>query len=218
VIVRRKYNALVSVNQDPEQLGRIKVRCGEIAPGELPFWVKPALSSTSKGSGFFLVPDVDSYIVIEVSANVSEGRCVVLTAAPEAVYFPAPWLPSNPVPADFVTNYPRRRGYMSGSGHVVIFDDTDGSESITIRHKQTSTYVLMSPDGNVTIHAPHVLIDKDADVHLVRGEDLRSYMNATMRVWALNHIHPTGVGPSGPPTTQYIELPTSALSANHKVK
>ncbi len=49
-----------------------------------------------------------------------------------------------------------------------------------------------------------------ADDFLVRGADLIA--------WLMGHVHPTGMGPSGPPTPGIPSLPTDFLSTVAKVK
>jgi hypothetical protein len=66
------------------------------------------------------------------------------------------------------------------------------------------SYITMTSDGKVVIDGD-VQLGKDASERIIRGE-------AFAAVWA-SHVHPTAVGPSGPPQP----LPQSVFSPRNKV-
>jgi hypothetical protein len=224
-----RYEAVVSNNADPDKLGRIQVVCDHLAGAgkTLPFWVEPAGFSSSRGrddttaAGWFGVPEKGSRVTIEVleAHPTDRSRMESIVTNPVARYHPGPLSKLAPPGSDFTgAAYPSIRGYRSPSGHVLLFDDSAGAEAITVRHASGASYVRIDADGTMTLHAPHVKIDEAADTHLVRGEDLREWITAFIDQKYNMHIHPTGVGPSGPPTVPATTLPSSALSSNHKVK
>lgn len=192
------------------------------------------------GAGIFFVPEVGSRVILEViisDPRYDGVRGEALILHPQPKYYAAPFSPVFAVPVDFTdaAKYPRVRGMRTPGGHTVLFDDNQGAETITIRHQNTETLMTMTPegtmtiqanascyvtilkDGTMTLHAPNIKLDAAATQAIVRGNDLLTWLNSTLKVWLNQHIHPTGVGPSGPPTVLAQDTPSSVLSSKHKV-
>jgi hypothetical protein len=254
-MIRQKYNAIVKNNDDPKRMGRIRVVCGELVgqnsngdERELPYWVEPAnfcLSAevdkdSGVGAGTFFVPEVGTRVILEIiradpRGDELSGEAMLLHPQPR--YYAAPYSPVFAPGPDFVSGdtYPRVRGLRTTSGHTVLFDDNEPTSSISIKHANGQTVILMDADGTVsilagtqsyvtipidgtvTIHAPNIKLDAAATQALVRGNDLLTWLNGTLKTWLNNHIHPTGVGPSGTPTVQAQDTPSTVLSTKHKV-
>lgn len=98
---------------------------------------------------------------------------------------------ADPVPPEFKVHYPKRRGFKTKAGHLLIVDDQSGSEEITLIHKDghmvslTNTGIYFGTQG--------------ASEPMVLGELWKSMMDTIMGSY-VNHTHPTGVGPSGVPS------------------
>ena len=230
-MIYKRYSAVVARVNDPSKLGRIRVYCAEILPPdqELPIWAEPSQffmsngAAESEGSGMFWVPRVGSRVLIEMpwaDPAVESIRAETLAVAMQAWYYPTPYSSQHLLDSDFVDDakYPEIRGFRDPAGHVIIFDATDGEPAITIRHAPKESYITLQADGTAIIHAPAVHIDAGADTHLVRGEDLKTWLDSFINNKFNTHIHPTGVGPSGAPTSPATVLPSSALSDSHMVK
>jgi hypothetical protein len=138
-----RHEAVVSVNQDPELRGRIKVICPALTGDEaviLPVWCEPVLDW-----GWFSVPDVGETVEIEVAsqddldevfgqANLEDhvprwrGKRFLTDAELED---DADGSVASPVHTDFTaTAYGKRRGIHTPHGHVLLFDDTEGAPQI----------------------------------------------------------------------------------------
>lgn len=238
-----KHKAIVVANKDEKQLGRIQVACAGILGDEetaIPEWIPPVLDW-----GWFYIPDIGE--IVEIEMNVSdatdeiEGQSSIdgmdLHWRGKRFYTGANMEPNNEsrqIDDTFLTNYPKRRGFVTPMGHILYFDDTSGSQKIEIIWKDGTDTQSVSMDsdgikikdkqgseihidgtGGVTVTSTDFtaktttvnLVD-GADQSVVRGEDLLTWLNA--------HTHPTGMGPSSTPTTP--ALPADFLSSAAKVK
>lgn len=157
-----KHPATVTDNSDPEKRGRFKVKClGLIGDSEteLPDWVTPAFDW-----GWFVVPDVGEEVEIEVVVE-DETRADTYGQA----FLEAPRLrwrgkrfpstqgdeprPPNEQLTD--TNYGKRRGFATPNGHVLLFDDTEGGETVTLSWKKAGeekyAFLSMDSDGSLVL-------------------------------------------------------------------
>jgi hypothetical protein len=166
------HYGIVTDNVDKEQRGRLKVQCGTLAPtaGELPAWVEmltPFLASsnaeTSDG-GWLFIPDigvvVELRVLVGAPSDESEGFSSII--APNVRWTSCmPARGSDTVPVLFQTNYPLRRGITTARGHILMWDDTKGSEELqlSIDHKNGTNSLKMDTDGMVIETGGSVLAD-----------------------------------------------------------
>lgn len=120
------YEAIVVRNTDLELSttlnGAVFFQCDQLLEdAEYPVPAQPLFPHE-----YFSVPDIGDLIEIEIDLSLSEPeprwRCVVLNIDDE-------------LPNVFKNNYPKVKGIRTKSGSYLIFDDTLGSESITLFHK-----------------------------------------------------------------------------------
>lgn len=178
-VIREAYVATVTVNEDDEQRGRIRVTCAGLMgdeESELPMWVEPTLDW-----GWFYVPDVGEIVEVEITSNSEEdehfGQSSIdnldirwrgkrfYTNAEGAVgdKDQDPAVDARKVHAEFLTNYGKRRGFATPWGHTILFDDTDGDHRIVIVHSAEQlahgkalgtakqTRMEIEPDGSFKI-------------------------------------------------------------------
>lgn len=158
--IDESHEAVVIANQDPDQLGRIRVACQALLDGEdedMPMWVKPFPQW-----GWFVIPDVGETVeivaVVGATDDEQPGTASIAnmnlrwrgqrgwgkTDSPEP----------RPIPDDLLTNYGKRRGFATPAGHIIWFDDTEGEEAITLKwtnKKKDVSTLSMAPDGSVVI-------------------------------------------------------------------
>lgn len=144
------HRAIVSRNDDPKQQGRVRVKCQSLAGAdvELPEWIKPCFPFVShamesgKGAGWFGVPEVKSEVEIEVNVGTSDDETdnETFISVPDMHYRAVLYSAANPLPDEFKTNYPARRGLKTPSGHYMIFDDTKDKEEILFYHKDGKSF------------------------------------------------------------------------------
>lgn len=180
MIFTETYPAKVTMNQDPEQRGRIKVACSGILGDEeteLPMWVEPV-----PAWGWFFVPDIGEMVEIEVVSGSTEDE----QAGQASIDNPdVKWRGNRyygneegeaptPVNDDFKINYGKRRGFATPAGHTFIFDDTDDQRSISLSWKSVDgkfSFFAINSDGTIILgtHTGHLLHlnSKDGELTLI---------------------------------------------------
>lgn len=169
------HTATVTANDDPETRGRIRCSCvGLLADedGELPMWIEPELQW-----GWFIVPDVGEIveIVATVQGDTDDSFGQTSLENPNLRWKGVRhWSEDQDgdtprtVPEDFTaTNYGKRRGFATPAGHVLLFDDTEGKEKVSITHHSQSDDKFSS-----------MSIDEDGSVVLANKNGSLIYLNA----------------------------------------
>lgn len=150
--MRSTYPATVTAIEDPEKRGRIRVACAALMGDEeteMPQWVEPVYEW-----GWFVVPDPGEVVDLEVTEGHHDdehfGQSSIANLDPR--WRGRYWGGNDtevkrPVPADFTTNYGKRRGFATPGGHVMMFDDTEGAKKFSITWKGgDNEYAYMSAD------------------------------------------------------------------------
>jgi hypothetical protein len=148
-VTTEKFVAQVMANNDDELRGRIQVTCADLTgdpEAVLPIWIEPVFEW-----GMFLVPDVDEFVEIEIVTSTDDDE----SFGQSMIYEPRiHWRAKRfyheggdtetPIHADFKTNYGKRRGFATPAGHILLFDDTDGSEFVSLSCKDGNVLILDS--------------------------------------------------------------------------
>ncbi len=96
--------------------------------------------------------------------------------------------------------YPWKRSIKEADPDNMVMGKDEGGLQIHVK-----------PDGTMDIR-----VSGTADEVVALGNALKAFWDGTFTTWATGHTHPTGVGPSGPPTPgvpiTFPALPTSILS------
>jgi uncharacterized protein involved in type VI secretion and phage assembly len=144
----------VSDLQDPEKIGRVRVKLPQYAEQQTD-WARIVAPMAGKDRGFFFQPEVGDEVLVAFE-NGDPRRAYVLGALWSKV--------DTPPPRDGNDAQNNIRLIKSRSGHIVRLDDTDGSEKIVIQDKSganTLTWdaannkiIIESGKGDMDINAP----------------------------------------------------------------
>jgi len=109
--------------------------------------LKTSNGNENTGSaGFFYVPEPGDFIEVVIDTSVSHPR----------PYYRAMFYNNvNDLARNFKTNYGKRLGWKTKSGHIFIFDDTKGEESILLEHS-FGGQIEFESNGNVNFLARKV--------------------------------------------------------------
>ncbi len=124
-----KYRGIVTDNDDPKQLGRLRARVELLSDVEIG-WALPAAATAGAGSGLFAMPPTGAGVWIEFEAGKLQ----------RPVWSGCWWgdgqLPEKPTPGITRLKTP--------GGHTISLDDTSGSEQIKITDKNGALIVMKS--------------------------------------------------------------------------
>jgi len=159
--------AIVTDNNDPDGLGRIKVRFNWQKYGDSP-WLRIAMPYTGKDKGMFFVPEAGEEVMVGFEGGNAEKPFII-----GALYH------GKMKPDSFANDENNFKAIRTRSGHTIEFDDTEGEESITIFDKE-GTYIkfdtkekslLIKAIENLEIQGKNVTITAEKKLELLSEED-----------------------------------------------
>jgi uncharacterized protein involved in type VI secretion and phage assembly len=139
---------VVTNNQDPEKLGRVRVRFPWLSGSEESAWARVASPMAGKERGLWTLPEVDDEVLVAFERGDPRFPYVL----------GALWNSKAPPPESNEGRKNDVRVLKSRSGHVVRLDDADGEERIEIVDGSGKNSIVISTrDDSITVQA-------DADV------------------------------------------------------
>jgi hypothetical protein len=191
-----KYEGIVTDVADPKKIGRIRAKVPAVLGEEVDSgWALPCVpAGGGKERGMLFLPQVDDTVWIEFAAgDVSRPIWVgTFWGAPDS----GPETPTG----DGKDATDTLGVLKTKSGHELTFDD-DG-EVVLLANGNGKSSIRFEKGGGVVITAETIKLCASAGQKVVLGDAFMQLFN--------QHTHPTGVGPSGPPTPL---MATSDLSA-----
>jgi uncharacterized protein involved in type VI secretion and phage assembly len=156
------YPGTVMDNNDPDQVGRIKVMLPSIfGSATHPVWAIPHLNNLAGDqTGEFFPP----YVGDTVDVFFENGD-------PEYPRYKGGFWDDGELPDDFTSSYPNVRGWVFKSGIKILIDETSGSEKITVFHNSGSKMTFNS-DGSFTLDIQgDVTVNSSGDVNVTASGD-----------------------------------------------
>jgi uncharacterized protein involved in type VI secretion and phage assembly len=183
--VGRVYGAVVGIVtsvDDPDGLGRVKVKYPWLKDDSESPWARVVAFMAGNDRGAVFRPEVDDEVLVLFEHGDMRFPYVLGGL----------WNGTDAMPSERGADGDNHvRLIKSRSGHEFVFDDTPGGEKLTIVDRSGNTIEMTS--SGIVIKAQAIKIGSSgASEGLVLGNALMTLFNS--------HTHPTGVGPSGPPT------------------
>lgn len=141
---------LVTNNQDPEGLGRVKVKFPWLSPTEESNWARIAVPMAGKDSGVYLLPEVNDEVLVTFEHGDARFPYVI----------GALWNGKDAPPAGNADGKNNLRLIKSRSGHVIKLNDEDGKETIEIIDKTKKNSIVIDTSTNT------IMITSDKDITL----------------------------------------------------
>jgi uncharacterized protein involved in type VI secretion and phage assembly len=141
---------LVTNNQDPEGLGRVKVRFPWLSSTDESNWARIAVPMAGKDSGVYFLPEVNDEVLVTFEHGDARFPYVI----------GALWNGKDAPPADNADGKNNLRLIKSRSGHVIKLNDEDGKETIEIIDKTKKNSIVIDTSKNT------IMITSDKDITL----------------------------------------------------
>jgi uncharacterized protein involved in type VI secretion and phage assembly len=146
---------VVTNNQDPEKMGRVKVKFPWLSDADESNWARVATPMAGKERGFYFLPEVDDEVLVAFEHGDARFPYVV----------GALWNGTDTPPADNADGKNNVRVIKSRSGHVIRLTDEDGKEKIEIIDKsEKNSIVIDTSEKTLTITT-----DKDIVLSAAQG-------------------------------------------------
>lgn len=133
---------IVTNNQDPDGMGRVKVKFPWLSDADESFWARVAVPMAGKERGFYFLPEVDDEVLVAFEHGDARFPYVV----------GALWNGKDAPPAKNDDGKNNIRVIKSRSGHVIRLTDEDGKEKIEIIDKsEKNSIVVDTAENTITI-------------------------------------------------------------------
>ncbi|MDW8323755.1 MAG: phage baseplate assembly protein V [Burkholderiales bacterium] len=135
-----KYRGHVVDNEDPQRLGRLRVRVPALLGDAVTAWALPCMPcGGAAGHGWFCVPEVGAQVWVEFEGGDLNYPIWVGTF----------WQQPSDVPQE-VTAQTTTRLFRTAGGHVLMLEDAVGGERILLQHAGGASLEI-DPDGTVAL-------------------------------------------------------------------
>jgi uncharacterized protein involved in type VI secretion and phage assembly len=174
---------IVSDNVDPDELGRIKVKFPTLAGEPVSFWIRQHSPMAGKERGIYALPEPEDEVMVMFMQGSHDTGVIVgqfwngVDKPPKEAKdgLPGPcktdtgakWSKDQFTEGSKDLKKNDRRFWKSRSGHLFVFDDTDGKESVQIWDKaHTLSFVLDTKEKRI------VMANTGGDIHVRAKENI----------------------------------------------
>ena len=152
---------IVTNNQDPDELGRVKIKIPRISGEDESNWARVISFMAGKDRGAFFLPEVDDEVLVAFECGNINMPYVIGSL----------WNGEDVPPETNSDGENNIRIIKSRSGHIIKLDDTDGEEKIEIVDKNENNMIIIDTKNekisiksnkDIEISAPNGTIIMDA--------------------------------------------------------
>lgn len=172
---------LVTNNQDPDKMGRVKVKFPWLSQNDESWWARIATPMAGGSRGIYFLPEVNDEVLVVFEHG--------------DVRFPyvlgGLWNGKDAPPTTNDDGQNNIREIKSRSGHIVRLDDSSGNEKIEVLDKTGSNSItIKSSDNSITLtcngrmklQAMGIDISSQADVNIEAQTTMQIKAGATMDI------------------------------------
>ncbi|MCB0630552.1 MAG: phage baseplate assembly protein V [Saprospiraceae bacterium] len=156
--------AEVTDNNDPDKLGRVRVKF-KWEGGTTP-WIRVLTNYAGPGAsegvtGSYFIPEIGDEVFVEFEHN-NPARPYVVGSLYHGSTAP-----------DFADPSDNLKAIKTRSGHKLVFDDTDGKESILITDKKGNLLTIQTFEDSITVNAgDHITINAGKSISIEAGQTI----------------------------------------------
>ncbi len=131
-----KYRSIVTDNEDPLMIGRVRAEVPDVLGDEHSGWAMPCAPFSGKGLGFVTIPSVGAGVWIEFENGDLDYP----------IWSGGWWGSSDSLPKDAHSTPYKKTMIVTEGGQSVVLDDTSGEEGITLE-TTGGQKIILNPDG-----------------------------------------------------------------------
>lgn len=171
---------IVTNNQDPDGLGRVKVRFPWLSDQDESHWARMLSPMAGKERGLYFLPEVDDEVLVAFEHGMAEFPYIL----------GALWNGKDKPPENNSDGKNNLRTLKSRSGHIIRLDDTDGAEKIEIIDKSGKNSVIVDTKANsITIAADaDITIQSNNGKLVLRGNGVEIISKAALKLEASQNM------------------------------
>jgi phage baseplate assembly protein V len=174
----RFYGVVVGIvtnNQDPENMHRVKVRFPWLSNDVESNWARVAAPMSGNDRGAYFLPEVDDEVLVAFEHGQIDHPFVIGCL----------WNGKDQAPESNANGENNHRTIKSRSGHVLRFNDQSGGETIEIIDKTGNNKIVIdSAKNSITIEAQSDITIKSATGKLTmqaNGIEMKSQMGVSVQ-------------------------------------
>lgn len=177
---------IVTNVNDPEEMGRVKVRFPWLSESDESAWARVATMMAGNDRGTFFLPEVDDEVLVAFEHGDIRFPFVI----------GALWNGQDTPPESHEEGQNNRRTIKSRSGHIIRLDDTDGAETIEIIDKSgNNSIVINTADNTLTITADaDITITSSNGKLILSGQGVEITSKAELKLDASSSMDVTATG------------------------
>ncbi len=171
---------VVTNNQDPENLHRVKLKFPWISDDVESTWARVVTPMAGAGRGVYFLPEVEDEVLVAFEHGLVDQPCVIGSL----------WNGEDTPPESNDNGENNHRTILSRSGHVLRFNDQSGSETIEIIDKTEKNKIVIDTAGNsISIEADTEMTIKVSSGKLsIQANGIEVKSQASLSVEAAQNI------------------------------
>lgn len=155
-----KHTAIVIENNDPEELGRVRVQFNWQEGEEMTPWIRVSTAHAGEKRGVYFTPELGDEVIVDFEHNNPNKPYVC-----DTMYHGE----TKPEYFDQDNNF---KFIKTRSGHTILLNDEEGKETITIADKNENFIKLNTEEKTITISAPEVITLQSQVINLLAGDKI----------------------------------------------
>ena len=164
-------NAVITDNNDTDNLGRVKVHFDWMEDGQSTPWISTINPHSGDDRGFYFVPEIGDEVVVGFEQN-----------HPQKPYVMGAMYGSNHAPGQsWGTSKNDIKKIRTRQGNTIEFDDSSGTEKLIIYNGTGSSASSNSNQISLTLNPDKITIESDGDIE-IKGINLNFHADADISI------------------------------------